>query len=313
MSTLDLNCARCKRPIAEWANVRGEPVCAGFLHAEREAAPVHGRGRLMGAETKIEWTDHTWNPWIGCSRVSPGCVNCYAESYGRRFGVEWGPGKPRRRTSADNWRQPLAWDRAAQRDGVRRRVFCASLADWADHEVPQSWRDDMWGVVDRCRGLDWLMLTKRPELAGSLLPWGDGQPWPHVWCGTTTEDQERWDLRIPQLLALNVAHRFVSAEPLLGPIEMPELTCTWCMASNSYTPDPDDVADCMHCGEGSALRWPRSLIEWVIVGGESGPHARMCDPAWIRSVVQQRRAAGVPVHVKQLGTWHERHAQGCHR
>lgn len=202
----------------------------------------------MAENSKIEWTDHTFNPWIGCTKVSPGCANCYAESQDkfRSWTPEgWGKGKPRKRTSEANWRKPIAWNKVsannAKTGGRRLRVFCASLADWLDPEVPSSWRKDLIDVIEDTSNLDWLLLTKRPHL---LYADFDELP-PNVWLGTSAEDQARWDERVPQLLRAPAAVRFVSAEPLLGPIDM-----------------------------GTARP------EWLIVGGESGPKARPMDPMW---------------------------------
>ena len=128
----------------------------------------------MGEKSAIAWTEATFNPWVGCSKVSAGCTNCYAErdfAIRRKF-VEWGPGKPRRRTSEAYWKQPLKWDRQAAKDGVRRKVFCASLADVFDQEVDDSWRDDLFALIRRTPHLDWLILTKRPERAKIYLEGG---------------------------------------------------------------------------------------------------------------------------------------------
>jgi len=119
----------------------------------------------MAENSKINWTTHTFNPWIGCTKVSPGCLHCYAETlmdtrYGR---VKWGAGNPRSRTAPSNWKKVRSWNNRAGRDGVRPRVFCASLADWLDDEVPLEWLADLLGLISQTTNLDWLMLTKRPE------------------------------------------------------------------------------------------------------------------------------------------------------
>ena len=155
----------------------------------------------MGANSAIEWTDHTFNPWIGCTRVSDGqrpsaCDFCYAADMAHRWGwAEWGAGQPRQRTGAANWRKPLAWDRDAKAAGVRRRVFCASLADVFDAEVPDAWRDELFAMVIMATPhLDWLLLTKRPQVAKK---WFAEHPAPpNVWLGTTVEDQAMADLRL---------------------------------------------------------------------------------------------------------------------
>ena len=125
----------------------------------------------MGENSKIEWCNHTFNPWIGCQKVSPGCDHCYAEAmmdhrYGR---VKWGPHGERKRTSPANWKNPLRW--AKQANGRRPRVFCASLADWLDNRVPRDWRSDLGRLIEATPELDWLLLTKRPENHEKLAPW----------------------------------------------------------------------------------------------------------------------------------------------
>lgn len=262
--------------------------------------------------SKIEWTDHTFNPWIGCTKVSPGCANCYAASLDHRWGHDsWGPGKPRRRTSAANWKQPLKWDREAARerdayqqaarDGMvdelnlteprRPRVFCASLADWLDDEVPIAWLADLLDLIRRTPNLDWLLLTKRPqnwykrvsavdsEFAESWIDCIDmperGDIPPNIWVGTTVEDQARADERIPHLLRIPARVRFLSCEPLLGPVDFSRI--------------PPVMEETI------------PGIGWVICGGESGPKARPIDLAWARSLKDQCEASGVPFFMKQLG------------
>lgn len=251
----------------------------------------------MGANSKIEWTDHTWNPWIGCSKVGPGCDHCYAEAWDRRFAVSghamrWGANKPRTRTSADNWRQPLKWNAQAQREGRRYRVFCASLADVFDNEVPVEWRVELFKLIRSTPHLDWLLLTKRIGNAAAMMRAARGyaaldmtadppriEPLPNVWLGATIVNQEEADRDIPKLLAVPAAKRFLSMEPLLGPVDI-----------SSYLCDFD-------LGNGS--RWGN--LHWVIVGGESGPGARPFDTAWAHSIVEQCSSAGVACFLKQLG------------
>jgi protein gp37 len=153
----------------------------------------------MAADSKIEWTDHTFNPWVGCTKVTPGCDHCYAESWARRSGlVKWGK-NPRKRTSETYWRGPINWNtRAANFSQIhhrRQRVFCASLADVFDNQVEAGWRSDLFALIRTCDRLDWLLLTKRPQNIANMLPpdWGDG--YANVWLGTTAEDQKRFDQR----------------------------------------------------------------------------------------------------------------------
>ena len=230
----------------------------------------------MGEQTGIEWADHTFNPWIGCTKVSAACDNCYAERWGARFGVQWG-NHDRRRTSVATWRQPLTWNHAAKAAGVRRRVFCASLADVFDNQVPDQWRWDLFDLIGQCPDLDWMLLTKRPQniekmLPGPLLPF-----YQNVWIGTTVENQGEADRRIPHLLRTVAARRFLSCEPLLSPLDL------WLYL------DP--------------LRLFARHIDLVIVGGESGPGARPMHPDWARSLRDQCSAADVPFFFKQHGEW----------
>ena len=226
----------------------------------------------MGDTTAISWTDHTFNPWIGCSHVSEGCRFCYAETLSERYGwVKWGPGETRKRTSTANWRKPLAWNRAALKAGVRRRVFCASLADVFDHEAPDGARADLWNLILECQALDWQLLTKRPQNIEQYLPRGWGPyGWPNVWLGTTTEDQSAYDLRWPILAEIPASVWFISYEPAIGPLIL-----------------------------GAGYTFP----DWVIWGGESGPKARPMLPTWARALTHQCRFLGVSVFGKQWGTY----------
>ncbi len=234
----------------------------------------------MGENSAIEWCDHTFNPWTGCTKVSPGCDNCYAERhskwYPRTFG-SWAPGAPRKRTGENTWKQPLAWNRKAERAGKRARVFCASAADVFDNQAPANWRLDLWALIHSTPYLDWLLLTKRPQNMATMLPqpatlgfphWGRG--WPNVWLGTTAENQAEAERRIPHLVAVPAAVRFLSCEPLLGPVD--------------------------------ALRWMPKL-DWIIAGGESGPGARPLHPDWLRSLRDQCARHGAAFFFKQWGEW----------
>ncbi|MGH9769098.1 MAG: DUF5131 family protein, partial [Blastocatellia bacterium] len=176
----------------------------------------------MGTNSKIEWTDHTFNPWLGCSKVSPACTNCYAEAWAKRSGlVKWGDGAERRRTSEANWKEPLKWNEQARREGVRRRVFCASLADvFEDRGELVQWRNDLFVMIEKTPYLDWLLLTKRPH---NVLPkleairkhWlADKLPlFDNIWIGATVENQEMADKRIPELIQIPAAIHFLSCEP----------------------------------------------------------------------------------------------------
>jgi protein gp37 len=231
----------------------------------------------MGATTKISWCDATFNPWTGCTKVTAECDHCYAEGWAKRSGlVQWGHGNPRRRTSAANWRQPVKWNREAEAACQRRRVFCASLADWADAEVDPAWRADLFDLIRATPMLDWLLLTKRHALARRLLP---AEPLPNVRVGMTVGDKSTALLRLPRLAQLGQGgwKTFVSYEPALGPVD-------W----GAYL-DPEGIfGGCLH---------------WIICGGESGPKARPMHPDWARALRDQCVAAGVPFFFKQWGEW----------
>lgn len=236
--------------------------------------PPRGSLLIMTENSKIEWTDHTFNPWMGCTKVGPGCDNCYAESMmdHRYHRVRWGAGQPRKRTSEANWRKPVTWNRKAE-DGPRPRVFCASLADVFDNEVPDAWRSDLWRLIQQTPNLDWLLLTKRIGNAHRMLP-AFMKPWPNLWLGATVVNQEEADRDIPKLLAVPAAVRFLSCEPLLGPIDLEKIGVA------------DDVRNI----------YP---LNWLICGGESGPKARPMEFSWALDIRYQCRAAGVPFFMKQ--------------
>ena len=166
----------------------------------------------MAKNSKIEWTTHTFNPWMGCQNVSDGCLRCYAETLmDHRYGkVQWGPHGERKRTSAANWRMPYRWAKSA--DGSRPRVFCASLADWLDNQVPDQWREDLASVIHATPELDWLLLTKRPENFRKHAPasWRTNGLPSNVWLGTTCENQECFDRRWPIFAAIPAVVRFIS-------------------------------------------------------------------------------------------------------
>ncbi|HKT63467.1 MAG TPA: phage Gp37/Gp68 family protein [Burkholderia sp.] len=252
----------------------------------------------MSENSKIEWTDSTFNPWEGCQKVGPGCDHCYAESRNARFGggtaVNWGPGAPRRRTSAANWRKPLQWNRDGTFyaiHGRRRRVFCASLADVFDNEVDLLWRRDLFKLIVDTPNLDWLLLTKRIGNVPTMLRHIGVERLPdNVWLGATIVNQEEADRDIPKLLAVPARVRFLSMEPLLGPVDL-----------ERPMPGPD-----LDQGSGAKICQPwmiQSGIDWVIVGGESGAGARTMHADWARSLRDQCAAAGVPFLFKQWGEW----------
>ena len=223
----------------------------------------------MATNSAIEWTSHTFNPWWGCTKVSPACDHCYAESWAKRIGHDvWGAGTPRRRLGDDYWNLPLRWNRHAARIGRRSRVFCASMADVFEwNRDLDATRDRLWALIERTPNLDWLLLTKRPHLISRLVPWNDC--WPdHVWVGTTVENQRFAEHRVRHLIGVPCRYRFLSCEPLLGPVDLSP--------------------------------WIQRL-HWIIAGGESGGEARPTEPEWIRSLRDQCSTARVAFHFKQWG------------
>jgi protein gp37 len=230
----------------------------------------------MAAQTGIEWTDHTFNPWIGCTRISAGCDHCYAAAMSHRRGwARFEAGAPRHRTAAAYWHQPHAWNRKALAEGVRRRVF-PSLCDPFDAEVDPAWRADLIRLIWLTPQLDWLLLTKRPHVARKVWTDGPAMP-PNIWLGTSAETQAMADLRIPQLLAVPARVRFLSCEPLLEPVDLGR----WLFGHN-----PDG-----------------RFLDWVIAGGESGPKARPAHPDWFRALRDDCVARRAPFFFKQWGGW----------
>lgn len=258
----------------------------------------------MGANSKISWTHHTFNPWWGCTRVSPGCEHCYAETFAKRTRLGWGPRAERRFFGAKHWNAPLKWNREAEAAGERRRVFCASMADvFEDNLSLVTERIRLWELIEATPWLDWLLLTKRPENADGMTPtaWRL-RGWPaHVWAMTTAEDQRRADERIPHLLRIPAKVRGLSVEPMLGPVDLTAEVCLGCGKRG---------CDSCPCGTGTVFRYgqtrnekPYWPISWVITGGESGHGARPMHPEWARSLRNQCRTAGAAFHHKQWGEW----------
>lgn len=235
----------------------------------------------MGENSNIEWTDHTFNPWWGCVEVSPACDNCYARQLDARFKrrdeTHWGKSAPRLPASEKVWVEPLKWNAAAGREGVRKRVFCASMADVMEDRPYVSYPGDVHVPTERMRlyrlieatpNLDWLLLTKRPQNFRRFLPaeWLE-RPRPNVWGMTTVEsDEYRW--RATELLKTPFVVHGLSMEPLLGSVDLSGII--------------------------------RGL-DWVIAGGESGHGARPSHPDWFRSLRDQCLEAGVAFFMKQMG------------
>lgn len=224
----------------------------------------------MGDNTKIEWADKTFNPWMGCTKVSPACDNCYAEELmDKRYGrVQWGAGKPRVRTAASNWSQPRKWNRQAEKNGTRPFVFCASLADVFDNEVDPAWRADLFKLIEETPNLVWLLLTKR---VGNVYRMMDGTRMPaNVAIGATMANQAEYDrdrMKLAEIkFALHPLFTFGSFEPLLGLI----------------------ILD-------------KNAPDWIIVGGESGSNARPMDLQWVRHLKSQAAELGRVFNFKQVG------------
>lgn len=308
----------------------------------------------MGAKSKIEWTEATWNPIRGCTRVSEGCRNCYAEAVAARFSR---PGRPYHGLAV--WTQhgephwtgkvelvesaldlPLRWRQP-------RRIFVNSMSDLFHESVPDEWIDRIFGVMAAADKHIFQVLTKRPERMRAWFAAGRIQevtnwkatsglyraqasvcypdwPLPHVWLGVSVEDQPTADQRIPLLLQTPAAVRFVSYEPALGPVDFTRIDYTWQLndtlkkaAAHSNTPvTPDDLGkpgtawldvldgtffDGWDLGVSGPIGEKPWRLDWLVVGGESGPRARPFDVAWARTTIAQCRAAGVPCFVKQLG------------
>lgn len=225
----------------------------------------------MAERTAIAWTDHTFNPWLGCRKVSEGCRNCYAERLVRdRMRVEaWGSAA-RRKTGRDTWRQPARWNARAFAEGRSRRVFSGSLCDvFEDRPELAPWRAELFATIRATPGLDWQLLTKRPGNLARMLPGDWGQGWPNVWLGTSVEDA-RWLGRVGVLARVPAAVRFVSYEPALGSI------AEW-------------------------LEQEKGLdgIDWLIYGGESGPGFRRESKQWARDARDVCGRAGVAFFHKQ--------------
>lgn len=232
----------------------------------------------MGETTAISWTDSTWNPWWGCTKIEApngegsACDNCYAASTAKRYGHDiWGKDADRRELSDDNWRKPLKWDREAAEAGRPRLVFCASMCDVFEHRVPddlERHRVRLWELIEGTPHLVWQLLTKRPEWIPSMVPraWMHGG-WPeNVWAGVTVEAARFARIRLPRLLRVPAPVLFVSMEPLLGEVDLGP--------------------------------WLERL-GWVIVGGESGSPRRELDHDAVRRIRDDCARERVPFFFKQ--------------
>lgn len=225
----------------------------------------------MAKDTKLEWVHHTFNPWWGCTKVSIACRNCYAETWAKRVGSRvWGQDSDRRFFTEKHWNEPIKWNRAAQQAGERRRVFCASMADvFEPRSDLDPWREKLAELINATPHLDWLLLTKRYRQIQQDAPW---TVWPrNVWLGMTVENQRWAQRRIPYLVEIPAVVRFLSCEPLLGPINL----------------NP----------------WLGDTIHWVVSGGESGSKSRPSRPEWFYSLRDQCLATGAAFHFRKWGHW----------
>jgi protein gp37 len=220
----------------------------------------------MGAKTIISWTNFTFNIAWGCTKVSPGCKNCYADGLANRYGHDvWGPNKPRRVFGPKHWAEPTKWNRDAEAAGVRHRVFCSSMCDvFEDHPTIEAERAKLWALIRETPWLDWQLLSKRPERIAANLPndWGAG--YANVWMGTSIESNE-YVSRADHLRSIPASVRFISYEPALGPLDQLDL----------------------------------AGIDQVIYGGESGPGWRPEDKQWARDMYARCQLAGVAFYHKQ--------------
>lgn len=250
----------------------------------------------MGDETKIEWTDKTWNPWRGCTKVSPGCDRCYMFAEQRRYGKD---PEVVTRCGPQTFSAPLRWHRKLA-EGERRLVFTSSWTDFF-HKDADEWRDEAWDIIRRTPSLTYQILTKRPSLIESRLPsdWGPNG-YPNVWLVTSAENQEHADRRIPILLKVPAVVHGVSAEPMLGPIDFDRIPRA-CFDREAAIRRCMKGPAAMNRDQADAVIAPKSELDWIIVGGESQGGARPFDFAWARSVIAQCRVAGVACFVKQGG------------
>jgi protein gp37 len=233
----------------------------------------------MGEHTEIQWTDHTFNPLWGCTRVSEACQHCYAEAWAKRTGHDvWGKNADRRTFGDKHWNEPVRWNVKAERAGRPETVFCASMSDvFEDHPAWPPERERLWDLIGRTPWLTWQLLTKRPENIMGMVPKAWIDRWPaNVWAGTTVENQRWAEERLPYLAQVPAPVRFASCEPLFDSLDLRP----W--------------LDFMDGGWG---------VNWVIAGGESGPKARPSDPAWFRFLREQCDEFGIPFLFKQWGEW----------
>ena len=269
----------------------------------------------MGINTKIEWCDMTFNPWHGCAKVSAGCKFCYAETFTKRYSPGenfWGVDGNRRFFNDKHWEQPLRWNRRAERKGRRYRVFCGSMCDvFEDRFDLIEPRNKLFDLIHLTPYLDWLLLTKRPENIEKMFDFYDKLNKTifhlhNIWLGTSVENQEQADLRIPELLTVPAKIHFLSCEPLLEEIQVSNYLVKLDISNTYYNKEGEDIT----LLAGSEIQ----NISWIIVGGESGnvDRIRPMKDEWAMSLIQECKAANVPVFIKQLGTRKRLTGKGQH-
>jgi protein gp37 len=247
----------------------------------------------MGEVTRIQWCHHTFSPWWGCTRESEGCAHCYALDKTHRFAKDG-----YRYFGDKHWNEPLKWNRKAEREGVRRRVFPSMCDPFEDREEVVPHRTRLWGLIDQTPHLDWLLLTKRPQNMMSMRPsrWANRFP-DNVWLGVTAENQKRADERIPLLLRTPAVLRFVSCEPLLESIRFQRKhlgqgsDCPEC----GFMVGVGEDGCCTSCGADVMFYG----VDWLIAGAESGHKRRPMKEDWVRELRDQAVAARVPFFYKQ--------------
>ena len=247
----------------------------------------------MGVNTGIEWCHHSWNPWQGCNRIAhhPGCVNCYMHREMKRFGRN--PSQVVR-SSNNTFNLPRS-----NRVGAGERVFVCSWSDFFHIDVHPDWRAEAWEIMRQRSDVTFIIPTKRPDLIEAMLPpdWGEG--WENIWLGVSVSDQVTADNLIYWLLDVPARIRFISAEPLLGPIDLER----YLNRVRSWEPEFGEPTLRGHASTEYNSKGIKPALDWVIIGGESGPRARPMHPYWAAGIIDQCRKHHVPVFFKQWGEW----------
>lgn len=244
------------------------------------------------SKTTIEWTNYTWNPWVGCKKVSAGCKNCYMYREQTQRGVD-----PMLIRKTKTMRDPFKWETTEEK---RPMVFTCSYSDFFLEEA-DCWRDEAWSVIRSTPSLIYQVLTKRIEMVEERLPFD--WPLPNVWLGVTAENQEMADKRVPILLSIPAVRRFVSVEPMLGQVDLTKIIpvdlASWSENKYAWINSLDGFGARVPSRE-DEIGFMTGKIHWVIAGCESGPHARSMELDWVRELREQCQYAGVPFFLKQM-------------